>query len=264
MKRWNFAGLEASHGVSISHRSPGFDRQPPGSRQDLQEQEDGRPSRRRAGHHAESGSGGGRCRQGPADDQGRGAGRARAATCWCATRSSARGRRMRRIPAALRRSRQRRAEDTDDADRYHHPRQGQRRHRRAAGRDFRASSRAPTSWRAWCTGSWPSAAPAPQDQGHGRGAGHHQEAVSSRRAPATRGRAACARRSSAPAAWCTGRCVRSHEYSLNKKVRRLGLISALSQKQADGKLVVLDAAAGTREDRRTGEEAQGAGLDVRR
>src|SRR5215472_10146491 len=37
---------------------------------------------------------------------------------------------------------------------------------------------------------------------------------------------------------------RSHEYSLNKKVRRLGLISALSQKQAEGKLVVLDAATG--------------------
>jgi large subunit ribosomal protein L4 len=37
----------------------------------------------------------------------------------------------------------------------------------------------------------------------------------------------------------------SHEYSLNKKVRRLGLISALSQKQADGKLVVLDTVAGT-------------------
>jgi large subunit ribosomal protein L4 len=36
----------------------------------------------------------------------------------------------------------------------------------------------------------------------------------------------------------------SHEYSLNKKVRRLGLISALSQKQAEGKLVVLDAASG--------------------
>jgi large subunit ribosomal protein L4 len=36
----------------------------------------------------------------------------------------------------------------------------------------------------------------------------------------------------------------SHEYSLNKKVRRLGLISALSQKQAEGKLVVLDAAGG--------------------
>src|SRR6478735_4545891 len=37
----------------------------------------------------------------------------------------------------------------------------------------------------------------------------------------------------------------SHEYSLNKKVRRLGLISALSQKRADGKLVVLEAANGT-------------------
>jgi large subunit ribosomal protein L4 len=41
-----------------------------------------------------------------------------------------------------------------------------------------------------------------------------------------------------------GPVVRSHGYSLPKKVRRLGLISALSQKQADGKLVVLDAAAG--------------------
>src|SRR5271165_5156565 len=36
---------------------------------------------------------------------------------------------------------------------------------------------------------------------------------------------------------------RDHGYSLNKKVRRLGLIFALSQKQAEGKLVVLDAAA---------------------
>src|SRR4051794_38423906 len=41
-----------------------------------------------------------------------------------------------------------------------------------------------------------------------------------------------------------GPVVRSHEYSLNKKVRRLGLISALSQKAADGKLIVLDAASG--------------------
>jgi large subunit ribosomal protein L4 len=39
-----------------------------------------------------------------------------------------------------------------------------------------------------------------------------------------------------------GPVVRSHEYSLPKKVRRLGLISALSQKVSDGKLVVLDAA----------------------
>ena len=41
-----------------------------------------------------------------------------------------------------------------------------------------------------------------------------------------------------------GPVVRSHGYDLPKKVRRLGLISALSQKAADGKLVVLDAAAG--------------------
>src|SRR6185312_9010391 len=41
-----------------------------------------------------------------------------------------------------------------------------------------------------------------------------------------------------------GPVVRSHEYRLNKKVRRLGLICALSQKAADGKLVVLEAANG--------------------
>jgi len=37
---------------------------------------------------------------------------------------------------------------------------------------------------------------------------------------------------------------RSHEYDLPKKVRRLGLISALSLKQVDGKLVVVDTVAG--------------------
>ena len=42
-----------------------------------------------------------------------------------------------------------------------------------------------------------------------------------------------------------GPVVRDHGYDLPKKVRRLGLISALSQKQAEGKLVVLDAANGT-------------------
>ena len=41
-----------------------------------------------------------------------------------------------------------------------------------------------------------------------------------------------------------GPVVRSHEYSLPKKVRRLGLICALSQKAREGKLVVLDAAGG--------------------
>ncbi len=42
-----------------------------------------------------------------------------------------------------------------------------------------------------------------------------------------------------------GPVVRDHGYDLPKKVRRLGLISALSQKQAEGKLVVLEAASGT-------------------
>jgi large subunit ribosomal protein L4 len=37
-----------------------------------------------------------------------------------------------------------------------------------------------------------------------------------------------------------GPVVRDHGYSLNKKVRRLGLLSALSQKAADGKLIILD------------------------
>ncbi len=37
-----------------------------------------------------------------------------------------------------------------------------------------------------------------------------------------------------------GPVVRDHGYSLNKKVRRLGLVSALSQKAAEGKLVILD------------------------
>jgi large subunit ribosomal protein L4 len=39
-----------------------------------------------------------------------------------------------------------------------------------------------------------------------------------------------------------GPVVRDHGYDLNKKVRRLGLISALSMKAAEGKLVVLDTA----------------------
>ncbi len=39
-----------------------------------------------------------------------------------------------------------------------------------------------------------------------------------------------------------GPVVRSHGFSLQKKVRRLGLKTALSAKQAEGKLVVIDAA----------------------
>src|ERR1700675_1765955 len=39
-----------------------------------------------------------------------------------------------------------------------------------------------------------------------------------------------------------GPVVRSHEFGLQKKVRRLGLKTALSAKQAEGKLVVIDEA----------------------
>lgn len=52
-----------------------------------------------------------------------------------------------------------------------------------------------------------------------------------------------------------GPVVRDHGYRLNKKVRRLGLISALSQKAKDGKLVVLDAAA-PGPDAKTGQMAK--------
>lgn len=51
-----------------------------------------------------------------------------------------------------------------------------------------------------------------------------------------------------------GPVVRDHGYSLNKKVRRLGLISALSMKAAEGKLVVLDSAA-VGDDAKTGAVA---------
>ena len=61
-----------------------------------------------------------------------------------------------------------------------------------------------------------------------------------------------------------GPVVRDHGYDLPKKVRRLGLISALSQKQAEGKLVVLDAATAGGQDQGAGGAAAGARLEHRR
>ena len=43
-----------------------------------------------------------------------------------------------------------------------------------------------------------------------------------------------------------GPVVRDHGFDLPKKVRRLGLISALSMKQSEGKLVVVDGVSGTK------------------
>ena len=53
MKRWNFGGLRATHGVSRQPPQPRLDRSAPGPRQGVQGQEDGRPHGRRARHHAE-------------------------------------------------------------------------------------------------------------------------------------------------------------------------------------------------------------------
>ena len=61
-----------------------------------------------------------------------------------------------------------------------------------------------------------------------------------------------------------GPVVRDHGYDLPKKVRRLGLISALSQKQAEGKLVVLDAATGGRQDEGAGRASCGRSAGARR
>ena len=56
-----------------------------------------------------------------------------------------------------------------------------------------------------------------------------------------------------------GPVVRDHGYSLNKKVRRLGLISALSAKAAEGKLVVLDAVAALEKTKDVAAKVKGFG-----
>ena len=58
-----------------------------------------------------------------------------------------------------------------------------------------------------------------------------------------------------------GPVVRSHEYSLPKKVRRLGLISALSQKRAEGKLVVLDGVNGSGKTKELAAKLKSLGWD---
>jgi large subunit ribosomal protein L4 len=57
-----------------------------------------------------------------------------------------------------------------------------------------------------------------------------------------------------------GPVVRSHAFDLPKKIRRLGLISALSQKAADGKLVVLDQAVASGKTKELAAQLQGLGL----
>lgn len=56
-----------------------------------------------------------------------------------------------------------------------------------------------------------------------------------------------------------GPVVRDHGYDLPKKVRRLGLICALSQKVAEGKLIVLDAANGVTKTREAAAKIKALG-----
>ena len=53
-------------------------------------------------------------------------------------------------------------------------------------------------------------------------------------------KAACVRRNSVVVHVFTGPVVRSHEYDLPKKIRKLGLCAALSAKYAEGQLVIVD------------------------
>ena len=200
MKRWNFAGLEASHGVSVIHRR---------TVRRVTVRTRARPSRTRrwpaisadrmttlnlevAAVDADEGllmikgavPGGGRLRPGARCDQGGASGR-------CA------------FPAALLDGSAGCGEQ-EDADRDRHPRQGApalpisptRSSVQNRGQD--GARRGLASCR--------SAAPGPHKvKGMAEVSGHNEEAIQARRAPATLVRAPSARPSSVRAAWCTDR-----------------------------------------------------------
>ena len=236
MKRWNFAGLEASHGVSISHRSPGStgNRQDPGKTF---------KNKKMAGHLGVERIttqnleiAGVDAREGPAAGEGRGArrqGRLRAgagrgearAPCRCALPDS-RGVRIEfdagsrsspwttatageiELPEALFAAQPR----ADIMARVVH---------------WQLAKRRAGTHKVKGMGEVSGTTKKPYRQ---KGTGNARQG--SLRAPQFRGGGVV-----------HGPVVRDHGYSLNKKVRRLGLISALSQKAAEGKLVVLDTAA---------------------
>ena len=210
MKRWNFAGLEASHGVSISHRSLGStgNRQDPGKTF---------KNKKMAGHlgverittlnlevaavdaekgllmikGAVPGAKDGYVlvrdamkRARPAD--------ARLSGGAASKRSGGlRNRTMQIDIITLDKATAGSAELPDEIFAIT-PRAGHHGARRAL-----AAGQAPRRQ--------------PQDQGHGARSPARPRSHTSRRAPATRARAACARRSSAPAAWCMARwCARTN------------------------------------------------------
>ena len=240
MKRWNFGGLRASHGVSVSHRSHGStgQRQDPGkvfkgkkmaghmgdrrvTTQNLQ----GRQDRRRARPDHDRGRGSGR--QGRLDADPRRGQEARA-----------QGRR----DARARSSRPRRSAPgrANNGHPGHLPRRQGRRHGRASRTRFSASSRAPTSCTAWCATRASRPWPARHDAkgraeiaytGHkvGKQKGGGVARHGSRRAPQFRG-----------GGRAFGPTPRSHAIDLPKKVRALALKHALSAKAKAGELTIVD------------------------
>jgi large subunit ribosomal protein L4 len=257
MKRWNFSrpgGKPRRVGQPSLAR---LDRQSSGSWQNLQEQEDGRTSRAGAGDHPEPRGGGGGCRAWAADAEGRGArcqGRFRSgarrgegdATGGGPIPGGARGRgglRHRKMQIEIK------TLDNGSAGTAELP-----------DAIFGAEPRADIMARVV---HWQQAK---------RRAGTHKvkgmgEVQGTTKKPYRQKGTGNARQGSLRAPQFRtggvvhGPVVRSHEYSLPKKVRRLGLISALSQKARDGKLVVLDVAAGQAKTKGLAAQAEGAGLE---
>ncbi len=240
MKRWNFAGLEASHGVSISHRSLGStgNRQDPGKT--FKNKKMAGHLGLRAGDDAEPSGGGRRCRARAADDPRRGAGcarRLRAGARRDQEEAAGRGAVSRR-PGCRRRGRLRtmtmeiavRTLGGDEAGTVDLP-----------DALFGAEPRADIMARVvhWQlakrragthkTKGLSAVSGTTKKPYRQKGTGNARQG--SLRAPQFRGGGVV-----------HGPVVRDHGYDLPKKVRRLGLISALSQKHAEGKLVVLDGA----------------------
>ena len=222
MKRQNFGGLRATHGVSVSHRCHGStgQRQDPGKifknkkmaghlgRRASRRRTQGGVRRRRPRPHHGRGRGARRRRR-LCPDQGRGQAQAPKDLPFPAAIA----------PAAAKPGAGRGRRDADSTSRTSTTRKS------AASNSptpFRRRECAATSSRAWSVGSSPTPCRYSQDQEHQRDQRHHQEAFRaegdrsrpsgfSLRSPQFRGGAVI-----------FGPVVRSHAFDLQKKVRRLG------------------------------------------
>jgi ribosomal protein L4 len=237
MKRWNFGGLRATHGVSsrtarsVRPAAARIPARPSRTRRC-------RPSRRRSGDHAESRSVQTDVERGLIMVEGRGARAARAAGCGARRGQEARCRRKRRCPASSvprptpaappkgRRKASGPSPPSGGGDMNSKVTIARRQGRRLGSNcptRFSASSRAPTSWQR-CV-NWQLAK---------RRAGTHKvqgraditapaRRCTSRRAPAAPATARRACRSSAAAAGVRPGGAQPREFDLPKKVRALAL-----------------------------------------